>query len=144
VSYIIEKNPGEATGEVYETITEALRAPAPPGACVFWEAFSEIAVARERGDGRWELTTLGLKLECERFASGKWQMELPTEAGTYPVAERQGHLAGLRYLVSLKGKIFDPGNVKQVEEGSEWKGWWWSEAHPELPNAPDGTKESKA
>lgn len=143
MSYIIETSPGETTGESYETITEALKAPALPGACVL-RSFSETAVARERGDGRWELTSLGLKLECERFASGKWQMEVPTEAGTYPVAERQGHVAGLRYLVSLKGKVFDAGNVNQRHGGSEWKGWWWSEAHPELPNAPDDTKENKA
>lgn len=135
--YTVYENPDNSeVTEEFDTLSEALKFRAQPEAEIIDNG---VTMARAR-NGCWDLTPEGLRIECERFASGRWRMKLPEEAGTYSVAARDGELAGLRYLVSMQGKVFDPSNIKKTE-GSEWGGWWWSEPHPELPNAPDGTKE---
>ena len=128
----------EITGE-FESLREVLHSEVTESAEIIQMTSGQVlAIGRGR---RWDLTQEGLRESYETFAVGAWQMELPTEAGTYSVASRDGELAGLRYLVDVKGTLTDPQNIKSTG-GSEWRGWWWSEPHPDLPNAPDGTKDT--
>lgn len=67
---------------------------------------------------------LYIPVEWKRFLSGKWQKEMPTKPGTYPIADRLGNHAGYNTVVLNKGI---PQSVQQ------WEGWWWSAPQPYLP-----------
>jgi hypothetical protein len=66
--------------------------------------------------------------EWQRFLLGRWQREMPSRPGRYPVADRAGNHSGYVTIVLNKGK---------AESVQFWDGWWWSEAEPYLPRPVD-------
>ncbi|OPZ74180.1 MAG: hypothetical protein BWY79_02151 [Actinobacteria bacterium ADurb.Bin444] len=70
--------------------------------------------------------------EWATFLAGHWTLERPTRPGTYPTCARECPGTGNQYVVAY----VDPktGGVKLV---GEWRGWFWSEPRPNLPNPPD-------
>ena len=65
--------------------------------------------------------------EWSDFINGKWQQEMPTRPGQYPIADRMGNDAGMNIIVLSKGV---PQSIKY------WDGWWWSVSQPRLPRPP--------
>ena len=78
----------------------------------------------------------------KKFAQGHWQKEMPRRQGTYPTATRERRRAADRTVViTTKDKFLDVRSrmgtdPKGLEEGTRWKGWWWSEPYPELMEIP--------
>ena len=87
------------------------------------------------------------KKAWKSFVDGGWTKVLPDKAGTYPTATREGYRGPDRTLAvkpKTEDQIIDCSNMTS-REGTEWKGWWWTEPFPSLPLAPnweedDGTR----
>lgn len=67
--------------------------------------------------------------DWQKFASGKWQKEMPQQEGNFPIANRDGVIFPVPKNIRNIDGIFYPR--------SPWHGWWWSEPMPELPCPPE-------
>lgn len=70
-----------------------------------------------------------------RSMPGRWRKRIPTKAGTYWTADRQGRLAGLKVVAYADtGELIFAGHAVR-QPGDGFAGWWWSEpvAEPPLP-----------
>ena len=62
--------------------------------------------------------------EWKKFLEGSWQKEMPSKRqGRYPVATRDGELAGEIPIWQIHNDFIPAKN---------WDGWWWSEPIPSL------------
>lgn len=107
-----------------------------------WSAWETLdRVARNNQHGRWA-----------SFARGGWTLQVPLEAGVYPVVAREAALPPnlsleatvdftFRRLALIEGVVCDVTHYRPTARRSEWRGYWWSEPLPELLAPTIGDKE---
>lgn len=72
------------------------------------------------------------------FLGGDWTLEPPTEPGIYPIAARDGGLAGHRRFVTRDGELVDTLTA-HGEPG--WRGFFWSTRLPPPPKPTPNMEE---